>query len=106
VNFSGKTAATIRSERNCFSFSFLLILDEGGFRGGRVDSAYSSLATTACPRPAKVQTAGNSAVKGRHSRKKRRGIGGGKVSVLDRNGIVLVFAFCSFLMKVDLGEAG
>jgi hypothetical protein len=39
------------SERKCFSFSFLLILDEGGFRGGRAKSVYFLLAATACPRP-------------------------------------------------------
>jgi hypothetical protein len=33
-----------------FSFSFLLILDEGGLREGWVKSAFSSLATTAWPR--------------------------------------------------------
>jgi hypothetical protein len=32
-----------------FSFSFLLILDEGGLREGWVKSAYSSLAATAGP---------------------------------------------------------
>jgi hypothetical protein len=42
-----KKRKKIRSELNCFSFGFLLILDEGGFRGGRVESAYSSLAGTA-----------------------------------------------------------
>jgi hypothetical protein len=35
------------SEQKTFSFSFLLILDEGGLREGRVKSAYSSLAATA-----------------------------------------------------------
>jgi hypothetical protein len=48
------------SEGKSFSFSFLLILDEGGFRGGRAESAYSSLAATACPRHQKpAETEGN-----------------------------------------------
>jgi hypothetical protein len=38
-----------QSERKSFSFSFLLILDEGGLREGWVKSAYSSLAATAVP---------------------------------------------------------
>jgi hypothetical protein len=46
--FSGQTAAPLCSEQKCFSFCFLLILDEGGFRGGRAESAYSSLAAAAC----------------------------------------------------------
>jgi hypothetical protein len=37
------------SERKKFSFSILLILDEGGLREGWVESAYSSLAATARP---------------------------------------------------------
>jgi hypothetical protein len=37
------------SERKKFSFSILLILDEGGLREGWVKSAYSSLAATARP---------------------------------------------------------
>jgi hypothetical protein len=36
--------------KKMFSFSFLLILDEGGFWEGWVKSAYSLLATTAWPR--------------------------------------------------------
>jgi hypothetical protein len=36
--------------RASFSFSFLLILDEGGLREGWAKSAHSSLATTAWPR--------------------------------------------------------
>jgi hypothetical protein len=44
----------------CFIFSFLLILDEGGFRGGRAESAYSSLAAAACPLQQKpAESAGN-----------------------------------------------
>jgi hypothetical protein len=37
------------SEQTKFSFSFLLILDEGGLREGWVKSAYSPLAATARP---------------------------------------------------------
>jgi hypothetical protein len=43
----GKNVAPSGSEGKTFSFSFLLILDEGGLREGRVKSAYSSLAATA-----------------------------------------------------------
>jgi hypothetical protein len=34
------------NEQETFSFGFLLILDEGGLREGRVKTAYSSLAAT------------------------------------------------------------
>jgi hypothetical protein len=43
---------------NVFSFSFLLILDEGGLREGWVKSAYSSLATTAGKTAAKRRRIG------------------------------------------------
>jgi hypothetical protein len=51
---------------------------------------------------------GNSAAKGRHGREKKPGweSAANFAAPLDRNKNVLVLAFCSFLMKADLGEAG
>jgi hypothetical protein len=61
-------------------FSFLLILDEGGSRGGRVKLAYSSLAATAClrlqPRKKVRQKSGTAVKKCGEGAVNRRGIGG------------------------------
>jgi hypothetical protein len=43
----GENVARSGLERKTFSFSFLLILDEGGLREGWVKSAYFLLAATA-----------------------------------------------------------
>jgi hypothetical protein len=69
VKNGGESAAYSLRPPFCFSFSFLLILDEGGFRGGRVKSAYSLLATTLVRG---IKT-GKSAAKGRHGRAKTTG---------------------------------
>jgi hypothetical protein len=73
-----------------------------GDKEGRREAGYISL--SAASNPEKVRQ------KERHGRKKVRRKGG-KLAVnrrplFDRNENGLVLAFCSFLMKADLGEAG